>query len=84
MICGTKSGKDINKEEVADIKFIPSKKVDSPIVDNCDMYYECKITYIDRINKDNFPEELKKHYPIDDHHFLYYGEIVDCYESSEK
>ena len=40
---------------------------------------ECKITYVDRIKKDKFPDELKKNYPIDDYHFLYYGEIVDCY-----
>ena len=53
--------------------------VSSPIVDNCNMYYECKITYVDRIKKDKFPDELKKNYPIDDYHFLYYGEIVDCY-----
>ena len=32
-----------------------------------------------RIKKDKFPDELKKNYPIDDYHFLYYGEIVDCY-----
>ena len=78
-ICGTKSGKDIDKAKEANIKFLNSKTVSSPIVDNCNMYYECKITYVDRIKKDKFPDELKKNYPIDDYHFLYYGEIVDCY-----
>ena len=34
---------------------------------------------VDRIKKDKFPDELKKNYPMDDYHFLYYGEIVDCY-----
>ena len=78
-ICGTKSGKDIDKAKEANIKFLNSKTVSSPIVDNCNMYYECKITYVDRIKKDKFVDELKKNYPIDDYHFLYYGEIVDCY-----
>lgn len=79
-ICGTKSGKDIDKEKEANIKFIPSKNVSSPVVDNCNIYYECKITYVDRLNKDNFPEDLKKNYPMDDYHFMYYGEIIDCYK----
>ena len=26
------------------------------------------------------PEDLKKNYPIDDYHFMYYGEIIDCYK----
>ncbi len=79
-ICGTKSGRDIDKEKEANIEFVPSKSVSSPIVDNCDMYYECKITYVDRINKENFPKELMKNYPIDDFHYLYYGEIAEAYK----
>lgn len=79
-ICGTKSGRDIDKEKEANIKFIASKTVDSPVVEDCNMYYECKITYIDRINKDIFPEELKNNYIDDDYHYVYYGEIVDYYE----
>lgn len=79
-ICGTKSGRDIDKEKEAGIKFTPSKNVDSPIVEGCNMYYECKITYVDRIDKDKFPDDMKNLYPIDDYHYLYYGEIVECYE----
>ena len=78
-ICGTKSGRDIDKEKEANIKFVPAKLTETPVVDNCNMYYECKITYVDRIHKDSFPEELKKNYPKDDYHYIYYGEIVECY-----
>ena len=79
-ICGTKSGRDIDKEKEAGIEFIPAKTTETPIVGKCNMYYECKITYVDRIHKDKFPEELKKSYPIDDYHYIYYGEIVECYK----
>lgn len=79
MICGTKSGRDIDKEEEANIKFVSSKVVNSPIVDNCDLYYECEIKYVEQINSDKFPEELKKNYPNEDYHYLYYGEILECY-----
>lgn len=81
MICGTKSGREIDKEEVAKIKFISSKVVDAPIVDNCNMYYECKIKYVDILDKVKFPEELKHLYEADDYHYMYYGEIVECYEN---
>lgn len=80
LICGTKSGRDLDKEKEANIRFIPSKAVESPIVDKCNMYYECKITYVDKIYKDKFPEELRKFYPSDDYHDIYYGEIVEAYE----
>lgn len=79
-ICGTKSGRDIDKEKEAGIKFVPSKSVDSPIVEGCNMYYECKITYVDRIDKAKFPEEMRNLYPLDDYHYMYYGEIIECYE----
>ncbi|MEW9078474.1 flavin reductase [Terrisporobacter glycolicus] len=79
-ICGTKSGRDIDKEKISKIKFIPSQVVNSPIVYNCDMYYECEIKYVDLIDKDKFPEELKKNYPKEDYHYLYYGEIVKAYK----
>ena len=42
-ICGTKSGKDIDKAKEANIKFLTSKTVSSPIVDNCNMYYDAKL-----------------------------------------
>lgn len=82
MTCGTKSGRDIDidKEKEANIKFLPSQKVESPVVDDCDMYYECNIKYIDVLDKEKFPQELKVNYPSDDYHYLYYGEIVECYK----
>ena len=40
---------------------------------------QVQICEFNRIEKDKFPDELKKNYPMDDYHFLYYGEIVDCY-----
>lgn len=81
IICGTKSGRDIDKEKEANIKFVPSKKIESPVVDNCNMYYECNIKYIDVLDKEKFPQDLKVNYTNDDYHYLYYGEIVECYKN---
>lgn len=78
-VCGSKSGRDVDKEEAASIEFIQAKNVDSPVVDNCGMYYECKLTYVDTIKTDNLPKELKEKNYNDDTHNLYYGEIVEAY-----
>ncbi len=80
-ICGTKSGRDIDKEKEANIQYKPSKIVESPIIGSCNMHYECKISYVDKIDKEKFPEELKNNYVNDDYHYVYYGEILDSYEA---
>jgi flavin reductase (DIM6/NTAB) family NADH-FMN oxidoreductase RutF len=79
--CGTKTGRDINKQEAAGIKFMPAQTVDSPIVEGCNMYYECKIVYKQPMDKALlFPDIQNSMYSDDDYHTLYYGEIVACYE----
>lgn len=79
-ICGTKSGRDIDKEKEANISFISAKEVNSPVVDSCNMYYECKVLYKHELNTEELPEEIRSAcYPQGDTHILYYGEIVDCY-----
>ncbi|SFB00492.1 flavin reductase family protein [Clostridium frigidicarnis] len=81
MICGTKSGRNIDKEKEANIEFISSKSVKSPIINNCNMYYECKVSYVDPLKSDNLPKDIKeKFYNGDGDHIMYYGEIVNSYE----
>ena len=77
-ICGHKSGKNINKEELANIKFIPSKIVGSPIVEGCNRYYECKVVFKQTIDSSKIDKET----PYKDEeveHTLYFGEIVAQY-----
>ena len=79
-ICGTKSGRDINKEEFAGIKFIPSKKVDVPVVDGCKKYFECKIVFKQEMDLKNLDEDIRKAcYEKEAKHVLYFGEIVEDY-----
>ncbi len=78
VICGTKSGADIDKSKV--VNFIDSKTVESSIVEGCDIFYECKIHHVEQLNGSSLPEEIKTKFYNEDYHFVYYGEIVDCYE----
>lgn len=77
-ICGTKSGRDIDKSKV--VSFSPSIAVESPIVAGCDAYYECKIIYRDALKAELMPAEVTKQMYTDDFHHLYYGEIVASYK----
>ena len=75
-ICGTKSGRDIEKSKV--VNFIPSQSVSSPIVASCDLYYECKINVVQPFDGSRLPAALQKFYENDFHH-MFIGEIVKCY-----
>lgn len=79
-ICGTISGRDTDKEKLAGLNYLPSRVVDSPVVGNCDMHYECKIVY--KHVEDTsliFSKEIEELYD-NDHHTMYFGEILACYE----
>lgn len=76
-ICGTKSGADIDKSKV--VNFIPAKRVNSPVVSGCNMYYECKINYKDSLLGEKMPEDVRKRIYRDDYHDMYFGEIVENY-----
>ena len=80
--CGTYSGRDVDKFKEMNLNLKKSKKVDTPIIKECNYHYECKIVF----KQDMDPKELKedirtKNYPIDDFHTLYFGEIVESYIS---
>lgn len=77
-ICGHNSGRDVNKEELANIKFIPSKIVGSPIVEGCNRYYECKVIFKQVIDSSKIDKET--HYEDGEaEHTLYFGEILAQY-----
>jgi flavin reductase (DIM6/NTAB) family NADH-FMN oxidoreductase RutF len=77
-ICGHNSGRDLDKEELAQIKFIPSKIVGSPIIQGCDRYYECKVVFKESIDLSEIDKETE--YKDDEaEHTIYFGEIVAQY-----
>lgn len=78
--CGTKSGRDIDKIKECNLKLEKGKKIETPIIDNCEMHFECKIVYKEEMTKENLSKDIRdKFYKDEDYHTFYYGEIVDCY-----
>jgi len=78
-ICGTKSGADIDKGKV--VEFVPAKSVKSPVVNGCDIYYECKIIYRDIFKGAAVPPEVSARFYKNDYHSVYFGEIVKQYKN---
>ena len=46
-ICGSVSGKNIDKFDAANIKTKPSENISTPLIDGCGIFYECKRDYED-------------------------------------
>ncbi|MDR1705290.1 MAG: flavin reductase family protein [Clostridiales bacterium] len=76
-ICGTKSGRDTDKSQV--VRFIPAKSVESPVVEGCGRYFECRINYKDVFDGEALPDFIKTANYKDDFHHMYFGEIVEAY-----
>lgn len=78
-ICGTKSGRDIDKFAECNLQIQSGKQVQTPIISQCDLHYECRILYKTKMNPENLDESCQKLYPKRDYHTFYLGEIVACY-----
>lgn len=79
-ICGTKSGRDIDKEKEAGIRFINGRSVETPVVEGCKKYYECKVVLRQEMDLDKMDKDIVKScYESDAKHILYFGEIIEEY-----
>lgn len=79
-LCGTKSGRDMDKFEAAGLNLKAGRKVGAPVIGNCELHYECRIVYKHEMNPSLLDESvIDAAYKNGDFHTLYYGEIVDCY-----
>ncbi len=81
-LCGSKSGRAMDKLKAAGLETGKGMKVVSPIIKAPGYHYECKIVYKSTMD----PAYLDKNYdaslyPQKDYHTLYFGEIMACYET---
>lgn len=79
MVCGTKSGRAIDKFKECGLETKPAQQVQSPIINIPGVHYECRIVYQSAMNPAFLDADLERLYPKKDYHTLYFGEIVACY-----
>lgn len=82
-VCGTKSGKNVDKLQAAKIELRPGEKVKTPLVKLRGLNFECGIVYKSAINPANLSDAYTHLYPEKDYHTIYYGEIKYCYTSDD-
>lgn len=76
-VCGTKSGRDVDKFKECGLTALKSKHVGAPMIKECPINYECRVIYKERLVPERVPEKDKKDwYPKGDFHTIYFGEIL--------
>lgn len=75
-VCGTKSGRDMDKFKELNMTAVKGVNVEAPYIGECPVHVECEIIYKNEMK----PGQLKKGveeevYPTKDMHVLYYGEV---------
>jgi len=82
--CGSVSGREHDKFKEKGLTLAPSKKVNSPIISECVIHYECKVSYKADVIPSGLPEDvLKRCYPRGNYHTLYFGEILATYADKD-
>lgn len=93
-ICGTKSGRDMDKIKELDLHLVESNHVDVPGIKEFPLTLECKVIYKQKQDLSAIPDDIiARYYPeipgadFDgqnrDYHYAYYGEIVGAYIAEE-
>ena len=84
-VCGTKSGRDLDKIQALGLHLEESNVVDVPGIKEFPLTLECKVIYKQKQDLSSIPEDiLRRYYPADesgfqDYHYVYYGEILNAY-----
>ena len=79
-LCGTRSGRDLDKFEACGLKLRPAQRTGSPVLEIPGLHLECRILYGTPMEPARLDPALASLYPKSDYHKLYFGEIAACYE----
>ncbi|MBM7557568.1 flavin reductase family protein [Halanaerobacter jeridensis] len=80
--CGSKSGREHDKFSECDLNTTKAKEIESPLINGCDVHYECKLRFKQKMDPDNLDPALDEEWYSSDegYHMFYFGEIVSCHK----
>ena len=80
-ICGSKSGRDMDKIEAAGLTLVEPEVISVPGIKELPLTLECRVLYRQEQESDQFNDVItRQFYSIEkDDHICYYGEIVAAY-----
>ncbi len=77
-LCGTKSGRDLDKIKASNLTIVEGQGVGSPIINESIISYECLIVHEnDFIPERMLPDIREGNYPSGDFHRVYWGQIIN-------
>ena len=77
-ICGTKSGRDVNKFELCGLGVQKSEVIASPGVQGCPVIYECQVVHRNDLDPHKLADEvINRAYKQGDYHRVYFGKVVN-------
>ncbi len=80
-LCGSRSGRDLDKVEASGLKCISSERVAAPTLLIAGRHLECRVLQREGFDGDSIPRSVQEgHYPTGDFHHIYYGEILRTYD----
>lgn len=80
-VCGTKSGRDMDKIKECGFELTAGRHIEVPNIAQAQLVYECKTVQTNAVMKETFTEDIMGHYyPDGDFHHVYYGEILALYK----
>ena len=75
-ICGSKSGRDIDKFAATELKKLPGMKISTPVIGGAGLHYECKVLFKQPMNPALLDPAINAaSYSSGDYHTIYYGLI---------
>lgn len=84
-VCGSKSGRDMNKIEELGLTLVEPEEISVPGLLELPLTLECKVVLRQRQNVEVLDKKFERFYPEEiDAHIAYYGEIVKAYIAEEE
>ena len=83
-LCGTVSGRDVDKFARTGLKPIPAQKVQVPIIEQGVIHYECQVVHRNDLLPVHLQDEIKvAAYPEGNFHRVYFGKVLAAYATAD-
>ncbi|MCK9423978.1 MAG: flavin reductase family protein [Bacteroidales bacterium] len=83
-LCGSKSGRDLDKIGVCGFTMEKGIRISTPYIVESTVHYECRIVHKHRLDPGTLDTAIdKRFYPKKDYHMVYYGEILGVFRNEK-
>lgn len=85
VICGTKSGRELDKIKATNLTVVEGKGVGAPLIEESIISYECLIIHENDFLPEKMLPDIKEGiYPSGDFHRVYWGQIINAIYDPER